>query len=68
MREKHPWQTFLEARMDVIVWMRDEKNRSDQEIAEALSMNVHQVASIRFYVEIRNSEPLMGKIPKQEIT
>ena len=42
----HPWSQFLYARAVAMVWMREEMNQSNKEIAKALSMDEMQVRSI----------------------
>ena len=51
MKEKeHPWSNFLKARVEAMLWMRHERNRSDKQIACDLSMDEKQVYSIlKFY-------------------
>lgn len=42
----HPWSQFLYARAAAMHWMREEMNRSNAEIAAALSMDEIQVRLI----------------------
>jgi hypothetical protein len=42
----HPWSQFLYARAVAMNWMREEMNRSNAEIAMALSMDEMQVRLI----------------------
>jgi DNA-binding transcriptional regulator YdaS (Cro superfamily) len=49
--KKHPWGEFLEARKKVIIWMREEKQRTDKEIAKHLSMDEMQVYLIGLHLE-----------------
>lgn len=46
-KEPHPWAVFLNARYNVILWMRDIKGYDDKEISENLSMDEIQVFLIR---------------------
>jgi len=39
----HPWARFLNARRDAMMWMREEMNRSDKEIANDLCIDEMQV-------------------------
>lgn len=43
----HPWGTFLNARYNAILWMRDNRGYDDKTIAENLSMDEAQVFMIR---------------------
>jgi hypothetical protein len=42
----HPWEEFLNARAAVLIWMRDEKKNSNEEIAQMMSMDAEQVKLI----------------------
>ena len=42
----HPWDLFLKARSDCILWMR-QKGDSDETITKSLSMDDGQVKAIR---------------------
>lgn len=41
----HPWDTFLDARLEAIHWMKSD-GKTDEEIASNLSMDPGQVAAI----------------------
>lgn len=43
----HPWDAFLQARRNAIIWMREEMNKTDKEIATCLNMDEMQVYLIR---------------------
>ncbi len=43
---EHPWQRFLDARADVIDWLKKEGD-TDERIAIQLSMDANQVRMIR---------------------
>ena len=45
--DQHVWGEFLRVRMKCIKWMRTEMKRSDEQIAEDLSMDATQVFLIR---------------------
>lgn len=45
-KEPHPWANFLDARLKAMVWMRNELDRSSDEIADSLSMDEGQVDGI----------------------
>jgi hypothetical protein len=47
--ETHPWLCFLDARVDVMRWMRDEEHYTDEQIASTLSMDAGQVREILAY-------------------
>lgn len=47
----HPWGIFLDARKNVILWMKHKMKKTDKQIAEDLSMDEEQVFSIREYAE-----------------
>jgi Uri superfamily endonuclease len=47
----HPWHDFLNARARAIHWMKIERKYSDEQIAEALSMDERQVRQIREFYE-----------------
>jgi hypothetical protein len=49
---KHPWQAFLEARYNCILWLT-QKGKSNDTIAFDLSMDEHQVFSIKLVMEKR---------------
>lgn len=46
LQRLHPWKEFLDARLKVIFWFRNERGLSDIEIADFLSMTEKQVHSI----------------------
>ena len=48
---KHPWGGFLYWRMQAIIWLKNEMNLSDKEIARKLSMDEMQVYLIRSKIE-----------------
>lgn len=50
-KKTHPWEEFLNARMKVILWMKDYLYRSDKEISIHLSMDEVQVYLIRTWAE-----------------
>ena len=52
----HPWAQFLYARGQCIVWMKNQFLRSDEEIAQFLSMDEIQVKLIRMHVEDYNGQ------------
>lgn len=42
-----PWQAFLQARTQVIEWLTEEYNWSDEQIGRQLSLSVGQVQRLR---------------------
>ena len=46
----HVWGEFLNLRRKVIIWMEKERGYNDSQIAQALSMDEHQVYLIRMHV------------------
>jgi hypothetical protein len=65
--EPHPWAAFLAARANVIDWMWDDKEhpRTCAEIAEALSMDQVQVATIRMRDRALDRQPKHVGAPTQ---
>ena len=54
--DKHPWQLFLNARAKAIIWLKNEMNQSDVQIACQLSMDEKQVMLIRTYIEEKENK------------
>lgn len=50
-KESNHLGEFLKARIKCIKWMTKEMKRDDQEIAEALSMDITQVIILRKHAE-----------------
>ena len=50
-KTSHPWGDFLDARVRVILWMKNEMGYNDKHISEALSMDEKQVFLIRTHFE-----------------
>lgn len=50
-KKLHPWEEFLKARMNAILWMKEEMGRDDKLIANQLSMDERQVYLIRLHAE-----------------
>jgi len=42
----HPWGNFLNARLDAMLYMRDERGYSEAEITQALTVDERQIRSI----------------------
>ena len=47
----HPWGNFLDARVQAILWMKNEQGCDDRKIALTLSMDEQQVYLIRTHFE-----------------
>lgn len=57
MKEPHPWDNFLNARYEAMLWLRDKQKLSNAEIAKTLSMDEEQVRCIFHSMHLKN---LMG--------
>ncbi len=46
-KNSHPWEEFLNARLKVIFWLKEERDYDDETIAYTLSVDSQQVYLIR---------------------
>lgn len=48
---EHPWEKFLNARIDVILWMKNIMKYDDKQIAEMISIDEIQLSSFLRHIE-----------------